>query len=40
VSNEHCWTSQQRQPCEDLPVEGWLCPALFQYFEKAQRSFT
>jgi hypothetical protein len=22
------------------PMEGWLCPALFQYFEKAQRSFT
>ena len=21
--------------CEDPPMEGWLCPALFKYFDKA-----
>jgi hypothetical protein len=21
--------------CDDPPMEGWLCPALFRYFEAA-----
>ena len=24
--------------CDDPPMEGWLCPALFKYFEHAPRT--
>ena len=24
--------------CDDPPMEGWLCPALFKYFERAPQT--